>query len=228
VVAGSGISVSNNGVGVYTVSTIPVSLSVLDAVMSANTISIAYSGGGQTTNGWDLGTYTYDFINYEYDITIDIDQRNYVGFAHLHWGWNSDYDQTHYRQNWNDHDGANFFGTGTNPDAKLIYLHSETNIHHHLKMRLRELRTNQFNSMNSALLLEYMCSYEIRNANSQVFPSNHRFSRGFSLYASPTFGNGSMNGLKQFAIYTQVTNYASQSVGSPNACYARISRIPIK
>jgi len=233
-VAGTNVTITPNGFGTYTIASTgggggSTSLTLLDAVRSSNTISVSYSGGGQTTNGWDLGTYTWDFINFEYDITIDIDQRNYPGsYNHLHWGWNGDYDQTHYRQNWNDHDGASFFGTGPNPDAKLVYFYGPTNIHHHFKARLREIRTDQFTSMNSSLLLEYTCFQTIRNTSSQVFADNHKYSKGCSVYIAPTTGNGSMNGSKQFVIYTQNTNYTSQGVGSPNACYARISKIPIK
>jgi hypothetical protein len=228
---GTNVTISNDGLGTYTInaSTATVSLSLLDAVISSNTVSVSYSGGGETTNGWNLGTYTWDFINFEYDITIDIDQRYYPGsYNHLHWGWNGDYDQTHYRQNWNDHDGVSYFVTGANADAKLVFFYGPTNLHHHFKARLREIRTNQYTSMNSSLLLEYTCFQTVRNASSQVFADNHKFSKGCSVYIAPTTGNGSMNGSKQFVIYTQNTNYTSQGVGSPNTCYARISKIPIK
>jgi hypothetical protein len=218
-ISGAGISLTNNGNGSYTVNnTIP-------APIAVNVVEIAYTSyaghAGYGNNSFSVEV-NWDFENFEYDITVDI--QTITAFnTHMNWTFDGLINNIQYRQNWNDHDGTSFFSTGGNASQNLIYLYGDAHIHHSFKGRLRQPRT-PINTYHPRLLLEHSCVQTPVFQNSNSYFNNFRFSRGYNQRLAPNNSSGvyPFNGNKILTFWMGATNYFTN-----NRAYLKIFRIPI-
>ena len=224
ITAGSGITASNNGNGIVTITN-----------TGALTQMLMYEGrpniGGYATgsnNGFETTMLDWDFEKFEYDITIDLQQRGTAptGGAVLRWFWDNDQDTTKYRQNWLDHDGASFFQTGANANNSLFYFYTDAHIHHNFKATLRQPIVGNVNSAGYAkrLMLEHSCCQTPVYSN--TYWANFRTSRGYNQYMSQIGGNNiyPYNGSRKLIFYTILSGFFTLC----DVEYVRIYRRPIK
>jgi photosystem II stability/assembly factor-like uncharacterized protein len=218
--AGTGISVTNLGNGSYTIANTipaPVTINVCDI---AYTSYAGHAGFGNNSFSFE---HNWDFENYEYDITVDV--QTITAFnTHMNWTWDGLINNIQYRQNWNDHDGTSFFSTGGNSSQNIIYLYADAHIHHHFKGRLRQPRV-PIATYHPRLLLEHSCVQTPVFENSNSYSNNFRFSRGYNQRLAPnnTSGVFSFNGNRTLTFWMGATNYFTN-----NRAHLRIFRVPIR
>lgn len=179
--------------------------------------------GGFSNNAFSFNT-DWDFQNYEYDITVDIQQKIGTG-SRMNWTWDNDLTSNVYQQNWRDHDGANFNGTGHNINLpNLVFLYNDNNLHHHFKARLRQAY-NPLPEYYRRLVLEHSCVQSPFSPEAITFNGPFRNSRGYNQRVSLTNPGTEypFSGNRTITFWITNTNYFTQ-----NRAHLRIYRIPIR
>jgi hypothetical protein len=215
--AGAGITLTDIGSGGYTIT---------GANVGVVELTPSYSNfGGYTTNAFNYTT-TWDFQNYEYDITVDIQQGTGY-FARLFWSWDNNTNNALYQQNWLDHDGGSFFQTGHNVSSPaLIYMYGDNNIQHNFKARLRQALVP--NIFHRRLIMEHSCVQTNIAPQQATYLTTFKNSRGYNqrIAVDNTGVDYPFNGTRTITFYISVSNYFAGGTG--NEARLRIYRIPIK
>ena len=221
ITAGAGISLTNLGNGAFTITnTIPTPIAI-NLVDTTYTSYAGHSGYGNNSFSFE---HNWDFYNYEYDITIDLQVVTAYN-GHMYWSWDGlTNNNILYRQNYFDHDGTSFLGTGGAAAQTLIYLYSDAHIHHHFKARLRQ-PVVPIPNYNPRLLMEHSCVQTPMFQNQSSFSNNFRWSRGYNQRLHPDNVSGvyPFNGTRTITFWMPFTNYFTN-----NRASLRIFRVPIR
>jgi hypothetical protein len=220
-VAGTGIAFTSTE-GTYTISSTlsqPTTL-VYEGVPSVVAVSGFFANGYTITHNWD-------FINYEYEFNIDI--QTFTGTApnnaFFNWWYDNNTTLALYRQNWMDHNGASFFGTGEKLTNNIIFLYQDSNIHHCIKGRLR-YSYNPMSSYHDRLVFETSVVQTPQLQNTATYNGNFRTSRGYEQrLATSNASRNSFSGNRPITFYVDFNQYFGTM---SNSIYFRVFRIPIR
>jgi hypothetical protein len=185
--------------------------------------------GSFTSNGFQI-SHNWEFDKYEYDIIMDLQTTITTSSnTFLRWFYDTETANQFYRQNWMDHDGASFFGTGFKNENTLIYLYQDANIHHNFRGTLRQAFSSN-DLYYRRLILEGSCVQTPQLTSTANFNGNFRTSRSYNQRISQfSTVNYPFNGTKNIAFYIDFNNYfTSTNRGTGNQMYVRIARRQLK
>lgn len=232
----TGLTISNNGVGGYSL-TLASSLRVLNQLATVEGFGQApnaiydpikglYFPDYFTDNAWRVDI-PCDFDNFEYSITLDIQTKTNPVNTHLRWSWDGDFWQSgnyQYRQNYLDFDGVSSLVSGDNLNNNLVYLRSYSQLQHHLKMNLRQVKHD--NSYYPRICLQCDCVQTSLNPSGTAHQRPLYTSRSFNQYSSSS--NSSFTGTKTIHFYIDTLNSSTtNNYASNNTAWVRVVKIPI-
>jgi hypothetical protein len=212
-VAGTGVTLTNDGLGTYTINASGSSPSLYNGAP----VGIG-SIGGFTSNQYVFGSLTWDFVNYNYDIEFVINQIDVQGVL-FYWSWDNNIDFNNYQVQYTDWDGNGFY-VGGNAHSALMYTQNANGFQGSWKGTLRAL-PNPSPSNYNRLMLEGTMSMNYQATGTRGFSQLPRSSRTISTYAGATQNSiTQFNGLHSFSLWANGSNYASS-----NLMHMRVTKV---
>ena len=225
-VAGSGVSLSNDGLGTYTINSTGAGAS--NVIVNEN-ISNILNFGGYSTNAWtSVSIPVWDFDNYEYEIYFDLQIGPNAGFApnNIFWSWDGNITASQYRHSWEDHDGGGFFGAGQDADNRVTYIQGLNNFHHNFAFTLRRIKTPNTAYFQRLNFDGKVSSLLLASGTSSLASSKLAFSKTVNCFLSASTSPSIFNGSHTLTFYANLSNAANLST-SGNSASLKIKRTPI-